>query len=940
MAQYDNPAIKVAPPQIPDCDDIPSPKPIWFESMALSPAQENNWSATQRETFAVVWALLRTRWLVHNTFPITVVTDHSAIVGIQSKAEPPRAVHTMLQHIMDMNVVVQYTPGATNGAADALSRMSDPLPNKALYNLSKLSPLTEAWAEELQTAFENPPKATEVFNRWQKYIFLNADQVETPDSGSGPSDADNESIHPGENIQWKARKQLHQDALQNAAAKRSIYETETTTRHQNNTRGKCSPLSTIVAALCAEADKGSWREAQLRDAIIHHDITVLENNLGLKLKSVSPTLVKDLTLDHQGVLLCNNKIVIPEGDTHRVLLQAHIQRAMTHRTHGQTREQLEFAYIPNIDAMITQLLRNCDVCKWHMKRPLTQPSAGTTIPLTCFQELEIDFVDVPADYHASGFKYALLARCTLSRFLMGGLVRSKDFMDWAPVFRAQLLGWIAPFVRSIRSDRDTAFRTKEAINLATEFPHKVGWNAVASGEGSETDVTPPSGAHTAQSLVENGVALIRKLIAKISAEFQEKHTRRHNTKGRKTKAHPGSAILQARFHAFLAEVNNTRTDSIGISPFDFVFAQPTYTVVTPPTEHEREQIRREIEWTTKDQEASRELTDQLAKDALRVLEDETGERQFDYRDERDTNFINQDDPLPLDQALALFARRQLIASRFREGATLQDKEERTKRWNALPKYRLPNALEQIMQDQSTDTVHVFVSKERPKVGHKTDPTVTGPHEVISVRRGARRASPLYHDYAESNDKSAAIVTVRLKSGATMEVRSDRCVVTTPIPGRLSQTLPGPGTRPSEAEVEQAHRCTVPSEAETNQPRELGLIAENTEPTNSTLLHKTEGEQAHRCTILSETETSPRQEPRPTTTNDGPTNRSTNRIDKPPKKQRKSRPMKKALKVTHPRHKSTTTGPTQRGKSSEESEEIEICKPITRNPAKRLRGGEP
>ena len=92
-----------------------------------------------------------------------------------------------------------------NGAADALSRMSDPMPNKALYNLSKLSPLTETWAEELQTAFENPHKATDVFNRWEKYIFLSADQIDPPGSDKRPSHDANESSHPEENIQWRAR---------------------------------------------------------------------------------------------------------------------------------------------------------------------------------------------------------------------------------------------------------------------------------------------------------------------------------------------------------------------------------------------------------------------------------------------------------------------------------------------------------------------------------------------------------------------------------------------------------------------------------------------------------------------------------------------------------------------------------------------------------------
>ena len=95
--------------------------PVAFASKLFCPAQ-CNYSATQREALAVVWAMEHFRPYVHGV-PTVVVTDHVALTWLINVNEPTARMSRWVAALQDYDVTVIHRAGARNQIADALSRL-------------------------------------------------------------------------------------------------------------------------------------------------------------------------------------------------------------------------------------------------------------------------------------------------------------------------------------------------------------------------------------------------------------------------------------------------------------------------------------------------------------------------------------------------------------------------------------------------------------------------------------------------------------------------------------------------------------------------------------------------------------------------------------------------------------------------------------------------
>ena len=113
--------------------------PISFASRVLNKA-ERNYSVTEKELLAVVWALKKFRHTVLG-FPVQVITDHRPVVDLFKK-------RTFVQNakftcwymcVLEFNPSFKYLPGRYNTIADGLSRISedeDPVSDKEKVSYS------------------------------------------------------------------------------------------------------------------------------------------------------------------------------------------------------------------------------------------------------------------------------------------------------------------------------------------------------------------------------------------------------------------------------------------------------------------------------------------------------------------------------------------------------------------------------------------------------------------------------------------------------------------------------------------------------------------------------------------------------------------------------------------------------------------------------------
>lgn len=119
-------------------------RPVAFASRVLSPA-ERNYSASEREALACLWACERWHFYVYGR-RITLVTDHQALRTLLTAGgtgHRPLRLHRWCDRLYQYTFDVQFRPGRDNPLADCLSRSFDEAEGVATPTDSPLVAATE-----------------------------------------------------------------------------------------------------------------------------------------------------------------------------------------------------------------------------------------------------------------------------------------------------------------------------------------------------------------------------------------------------------------------------------------------------------------------------------------------------------------------------------------------------------------------------------------------------------------------------------------------------------------------------------------------------------------------------------------------------------------------------------------------------------------------------
>ncbi|GFY31064.1 transposon Tf2-6 polyprotein [Trichonephila clavipes] len=157
--------------------------PIEYASRLLTPA-ERNYSTTEREALAVVWALKKFRGYIEGT-EITVASDHQPLKWLLNLQSPTGRLARWALEIQSFTLKIQYIPGKANVVADMLSRpvtqeeesfceennitIAD-MPTRSCKDMREAQ-LKDDNLKKIIDSFESPLK-TEEYANWTERGFL------------------------------------------------------------------------------------------------------------------------------------------------------------------------------------------------------------------------------------------------------------------------------------------------------------------------------------------------------------------------------------------------------------------------------------------------------------------------------------------------------------------------------------------------------------------------------------------------------------------------------------------------------------------------------------------------------------------------------------------------------------------------------------------------
>ena len=100
--------------------ESPEQHPVEYASRLLTPA-ERNYSTTEREALAVLWALEKFRGYVEGS-SVTIISDHQPLRWVMSLKSPSGRLARWSLALQSYDLKIEYLPGRSNVVADTLSR--------------------------------------------------------------------------------------------------------------------------------------------------------------------------------------------------------------------------------------------------------------------------------------------------------------------------------------------------------------------------------------------------------------------------------------------------------------------------------------------------------------------------------------------------------------------------------------------------------------------------------------------------------------------------------------------------------------------------------------------------------------------------------------------------------------------------------------------------
>lgn len=125
-----------------------------FASRTMTP-QERNYSVSERECLAVLWAVRKFRSYIEG-YKFKVITDHSSLKWLHNLKNPTGRLARWSLELQDQNMQIEYRAGSLNLVPDVLSRMTEDA-SEAIATLGECETTSDKWYKDMYTKISEKP---------------------------------------------------------------------------------------------------------------------------------------------------------------------------------------------------------------------------------------------------------------------------------------------------------------------------------------------------------------------------------------------------------------------------------------------------------------------------------------------------------------------------------------------------------------------------------------------------------------------------------------------------------------------------------------------------------------------------------------------------------------------------------------------------------------
>jgi hypothetical protein len=380
-------------------------RPVAFTSRALN-KQEQNYSTTEIEILAIVWAIKHFRPYLFGRY-FEIFTDHRPLIYLFTQVDPSSRLNKFRHTLMGYNFSVTYVKGKENVVADALSRITiqelieleSRINNSRVFAVTRLQEKARKKKEEEESIKKELKKNSSLSDAECEFEEPNICEI---------------LKEPKDMIRLKVYEEIDREILEKyrnitirAQTAAYIIEKSTVYLFWPTSGGALERISVLqdMVTLCS---KVNIKELVLLRNKNNEEVMRLLKNIRelLQKKGIRVNILKDI------------KEIRDDATKQLILNDFHIIPTSGHAGVSRMSKNIKKYYFwTGIDKDVKDYVKKCDSCQRFKHSAIRkQPMVVTTTATMAFSKIFLDLIG-PFEKDAANNVYALTTQCELSKFV-------------------------------------------------------------------------------------------------------------------------------------------------------------------------------------------------------------------------------------------------------------------------------------------------------------------------------------------------------------------------------------------------------------------------------------------------------------------------------------------------------------------------------------------